>query len=90
MVTESSQTDEFVYRAPPGAYVPPKIGMDVGTQVNPETGDLFSFDVEVQPILDVIISKTMEQALMEVRQEEQLLDLRQRKVWRHHVCVCNW
>jgi hypothetical protein len=35
-------------------------------------GDLFEFDIEVEPILQVIVGKTLEQARMEVLEEEEL------------------
>jgi hypothetical protein len=39
-------------------------------------GDLFNFDSEVEPILQVIVGKTLEQALMEVLEEEELANMR--------------
>lgn len=39
---------------------------------------LFDFDVEVEPILEVLVGKTMEQALLEVMEEEELAQL-----WAH-------
>lgn len=43
------------------------------------TFQLFDFDVEVQPILEVLIGKTTEQALAEVAQEEELMTLREQQ-----------
>lgn len=40
---------------------------------------LFDFDLEVQPILEVLIGKTTEQALAEVAQEEELATLREQQ-----------
>jgi hypothetical protein len=37
---------------------------------------LFDFEVEVQPVLDVLVGKTVEQALIEVLEEEELEGLR--------------
>uniref|UniRef100_A0A8D2JGZ3 Radial spoke head 3 n=1 Tax=Varanus komodoensis TaxID=61221 RepID=A0A8D2JGZ3_VARKO len=37
---------------------------------------LFDFDIEVQPMLEVLVGKTIEQALLEVMEEEELADLR--------------
>ncbi len=37
---------------------------------------LFDFDVEVQPVLQVLVGKTIEQALLEVLEEEEMADLR--------------
>lgn len=36
---------------------------------------LFDFDIEVKPILEVLIGKTVEQALLEVMEEEELAQL---------------
>ena len=40
---------------------------------------LFDFDVEVKPILEVIVGKTVEQSLLEVMEEEELANLRQQQ-----------
>lgn len=74
----STQTDAFLDRAPSPIYVPLKSGVDVSTQIY--EGDLFDFDVEVKPILEVLVGKTLEQALMEVQEEEELETLRQHQV----------
>jgi hypothetical protein len=73
-----TQTDAFINRAPSPLYIPQKSGSDVATQIY--EGELFDFNVEVQPILDVIVGKTLEQALMEVNEENELETLRA-----HHV-----
>ncbi|KNC54757.1 uncharacterized protein AMSG_01608 [Thecamonas trahens ATCC 50062] len=68
------QTDQFLDRPPSPVFVPKKLGTDVATQIY--EGDLFHFDVEVQPILEVIVGKTLQQALMEVMQEEEIENMR--------------
>jgi hypothetical protein len=73
-----TQTDNFLNRAPSPLYIPRKSGMDVATQIM--EGDLFDFDFEVQPILEVLVGKTLEQALMEVNEEEELAAIRAHKV----------
>jgi hypothetical protein len=50
--------------------VPRKTGADATTQI--ETGELFHFDYEVDPILEVVVGKVLEQSLMEVVEEEEL------------------
>jgi hypothetical protein len=40
------------------------------------SGDLFDFDLEVEPILEVLVGKVLEQGLMEVLQEEELAAMR--------------
>lgn len=37
---------------------------------------LFDFDLEVQPVLEVLVGKTIEQSLLEVMEEEELACLR--------------
>ncbi|NWV61401.1 RSPH3 protein, partial [Malurus elegans] len=75
-VDEECQTDEFLDRPPTPLFIPAKTGKDVETQI--EEGELFDFDIEVKPILEVLIGKTVEQALLEVMEEEELAQL-----WSH-------
>ncbi|NXW77997.1 RSPH3 protein, partial [Hirundo rustica] len=70
------QTDEFLDRPPTPLFIPAKTGKDVATQI--EEGELFDFDIEVKPILEVLVGKTVEQALLEVMEEEELSQL-----WSH-------
>lgn len=72
-----AQTDEFLPEEPPDMYMPQKTGIDCSTQV--EDGELFNFDYEVEPILEVVVWKTMEQALAEVEEEHELEAMRQFK-----------
>ena len=74
MVDCETQTDAFEPLPPPAPYVPKKTGVDVATQV--DLSELFDFDREVGPVLDVIVSKTLEQARMEVEEEEELRVIR--------------
>lgn len=68
------QTDAFLDRPPSPLFVPAKTGVDHATQIL--EGDLFDFDVEVKPILEVLVGKTVEQSLLEVMEEEELANLR--------------
>ncbi|KER23957.1 hypothetical protein T265_14518, partial [Opisthorchis viverrini] len=70
----ATQTDYFLDRPPTPLFVPAKTGVDVATQIY--ENDLFDFELEVQPILEVLCGKTIEQALLEVAEEEELADLR--------------
>jgi hypothetical protein len=67
---ESEQTDIFLEEKEAPEYIPRKTGVDTASQV--ETPYVFVYDVDVQPILEVIVSKTLTQSLMEVREEEDL------------------
>ncbi|XP_028676126.2 radial spoke head protein 3 homolog [Erpetoichthys calabaricus] len=68
------QTDAFLDKPPTPLFVPAKTGRDAVTQI--EEGELFDFDIEVKPVLEVFIGKTIEQALLEVMEEEELANLR--------------
>uniref|UniRef100_A0A3B1IEC2 Radial spoke head 3 n=1 Tax=Astyanax mexicanus TaxID=7994 RepID=A0A3B1IEC2_ASTMX len=68
------QTDAFLDRPATPLFIPAKSGKDVATQI--EEGELFDFDTEVQPVLEVLIGKTVEQALLDVLEEEELASLR--------------
>lgn len=69
-----TQTDFLLDRPPSPLFMPAKIGMDIDTQI--EEGDLFDFDVECEPVLEVLVGKTLEQSMMEVLEEEELESLR--------------
>ena len=60
-----TQTDAFLERPVTPMFVPQKRGVDTETQI--EEGELFDFDFEVEPLLEVLVGKTLEQSLMEVR-----------------------
>lgn len=68
------QTDAFLDRPPSPLFVPAKSGKDIATQIL--EGDLFDYDVEVKPIIEVLVGKTIEQSLLEVMEEEELANLR--------------
>ncbi|XP_051908531.1 radial spoke head protein 3 homolog isoform X2 [Hippocampus zosterae] len=68
------QTDPLLDRPATPLFIPAKSGKDVATQI--EEGELFDFDREVQPLLEVLIGKTIEQSLLEVMEEEELACLR--------------
>ncbi|KAM4713747.1 radial spoke head protein 3 homolog [Anableps anableps] len=68
------QTDEFLDKPATPLFIPAKSGIDVETQI--EEGELFDFDLEVQPVLEVLVGKTIEQSLLEVMEEEELACLR--------------
>lgn len=54
-----------------------KIGVDVSTEI--DDGELFDFDSEVQPILETLIGRTLQQALNEVIHEEEVAELREQQ-----------
>lgn len=75
-VEQSCQTDLFLQRPVTPHYVPVKNGVDVSTFIDNE---LFDFDLEVQPVLENIIGRTLQQALTEVIHEEEIAELREQQ-----------
>lgn len=75
--TAGTQTEAFLDRPPTPLFMPAKTGVDRETQILP--GELFDFDLEVEPILEVLVGKTLEQGLMEVLEEEELSAIRNRQ-----------
>jgi hypothetical protein len=80
LAVAQSQTSAFVPRPEAPPYVPRKTGVDRATQIEPED-HLFDFDREVEPLLDVLVSKTLEQSLLEVNREEELAHLLKTKAY---------
>ena len=71
------QTVEFLPKPPSPKYVPKKTGIDKVTQIGDY--DLFEYDREVQPILNVLLNKSVEQAILEVEEETELQEIRKFK-----------
>ncbi|KAM6181786.1 LOW QUALITY PROTEIN: radial spoke head protein 3 homolog [Erethizon dorsatum] len=67
------QTDAFLDRPPTPLFIPAKTNKDVATEIL--EGELFDFDLEVKPMLEVLVGKTIEQSLLEVMEEEELANL---------------
>lgn len=73
-----TQCDAFKPRNAPEKYVPPKVGFDASTQS--DLNNIFDFDRDVKPIVSNLVDKSLEQSLMEVRQEEVLKQLKREKI----------
>lgn len=76
-IDAETQTLAFMDRPKSPLFVPAKIGHDIDTQIMP--GDLFDFDLEVEPILEVLVGKTIHVAMLELMQEEELDAIRQQQ-----------
>jgi hypothetical protein len=72
-----TQTDFLLDRPQSPLFLPAKVGVDFGTQVL--HGELFDFDREVEPVLEVLVGKTLEHGMMEVLEEEELASIRRRQ-----------
>ncbi|KAL7697108.1 radial spoke protein 3 [Lotmaria passim] len=77
-VAQETQTDPLMDRPATPKFIPTKSGRDAETQIH--EGELFRFDEAVEPILEVLVGKTLEQAMLEVMQEEELELLRQQQI----------
>jgi len=89
--TAEAQTDEFLPEPPPQEYLPQKTGIDAFTQV--EDGELFNFNEEVEPLLDVLVNKTLEQSLMEVEEEHEIASMQHfKEEWyaKQRDSMANW
>lgn len=71
------QTDLFLQRPPSPPFLPAKIGVDIATEIL--EGELFDFDTEVEPILETLVGRSVEQGLLEVMHEEELADMRRQQ-----------
>lgn len=69
--------EELVEYQPEQLYIPKKTGVDVYCQV--ENDELFDFDREVQPILDILVTKTLEQSVLELEEEHEIKNMEEFK-----------
>lgn len=76
---QDAQTDEWqeLPQEEEKLYAPQKKGVDAETQIWDD--DLFDYDVEVEPILHVLVSKTLEQARLEVDEVAEIESIKQYK-----------
>ena len=68
---------EILEYKPEVLYVPKKTGIDAFTQV--ENDELFNFDREVEPIVKVLVTKTLEQAMLELEEDIELENMKKFK-----------
>jgi hypothetical protein len=71
------QIDRYMDRAQIPLFWPQKTGIDVATEIL--DGELFNFDDEVEPILNVLMSKVLEQSRMEVLEEEEIKEMKRKQ-----------
>jgi len=73
--TMCTQTDPMLDYPEPPLFVPQASGVSVSTQI--EDGDLFDFNLEVIPLLETLVGKALDIAMMEACEEQELKALRQ-------------
>jgi len=76
-MNQETQTAPYMDQPQSPLFVRGKIGEDKKTQI--EDGDLFDFDLEVQPILEVLVGKTLHLSMLELMQEEELEAIREQQ-----------
>jgi hypothetical protein len=69
--------DYYIDRPPTPEYKPKERGLDVATQIVAE--ELFDYTLEVEPLLQVIVGRTTEQARIELIEEDEKEALRVHK-----------
>ncbi|XP_028898925.2 radial spoke head protein 3 homolog [Zeugodacus cucurbitae] len=72
-----TQTDLFLEKPPEPPYIPAKVGVDAATEI--ADGELFHFDAEAQPIIDILVDACIEQSMLEVAHEQEIAALRQKQ-----------
>jgi hypothetical protein len=73
-IDQETQTQAFMDRPASPLFIATKTGKDTSTQI--DTGDLFDFDLEVEPLLEVLVGKTIHVSMLELMQEEELEAIR--------------
>lgn len=73
----ATQTDGVEAAEAPPIFMPKPVGEDAATSI--EEGELFDFELAVQPTLEVVVGKALDQAMMEVLEEEELERLQEQR-----------
>lgn len=72
-----TQTEALEELPVPPIFMPKPVGEDMATSI--EEGELFDFELAVEPCLEVLVGKALEQSLMEVLEEQELERLREHR-----------
>ncbi|CAD8110319.1 unnamed protein product [Paramecium sonneborni] len=75
---KETQTEFIIEKIVPRLYMKEKTGIDQETQVW-DDGELFNFEYEAEPILQVLVLKTLDLSRMEVLQEEELREMKEKQ-----------
>lgn len=74
------EPDFYIDRPPTPIFIPNPEGDNKQIQVLDKTSELFDFDLEVEPILQVLVGKSLEHAQIEVIEEHEKNELRRHKI----------
>ncbi|XP_037944988.1 uncharacterized protein LOC119677625 [Teleopsis dalmanni] len=72
-----TQTDLFLEKPLEPPYRPTKVGIDAATEIG--DGELFHFDAEAQPIIEILVDSCIEQSMLEVAHEQELEAMRKKQ-----------
>lgn len=72
-----TQTLPYMDRPASPLFIRGKTGIDAETQI--EDDDLWDFDLEVEPLLEVLVGKTLHLSMLEIMQEEELDAIKQQQ-----------
>ncbi|CAD8104526.1 unnamed protein product [Paramecium sonneborni] len=75
---KESQTEFIIEKVVLRLFMKEKTGIDQETQVW-DDGELFNFEYEAEPILQVLVKKTLDLSRMEVLQEEELREMKEKQ-----------
>jgi hypothetical protein len=76
-IDAETQTQAYMDKPASPLFVRAKTGSDIETQILP--GDLFDFDIEVEPLLEILVGKTLHISMLELMQEEELEAIRKQQ-----------
>lgn len=71
------EPDFYIDRPPTPEFIPNPAGVNAETQI--EDHELFDFDLEAEPILEVLIGKALEEGRIEALEEWERVELRKHK-----------
>ena len=63
------ERDYYVDEAPYPEFKPRERGLDYGVQI--ERGDLFDFDLEVKPLIEILVGRSVVSAMNELQEEKE-------------------
>lgn len=71
------EADYHIDRAESAVFIPVPKGLDKATNLNDrQDADLYDFDLEVEPILQVLVGKSLELARIEVIEDFEIKELK--------------
>ena len=73
------EPDYYIDRPPSPLFIPNPDGDNKAIQVHDKDPDLFDFELEVEPILQVLVGKALEHAQIEIIEDHERLELAKHK-----------